>query len=437
MIYDAPLSAANKRKSQRNYCFFSAFNGFAYMCVGESMLILLAVKVGYPDYFVSIIGALMYLGFLLLPLGKVVCARRGAAYTQYFFWIARNISALIVAVASVMAYFDWWLPSVILFFTGGFLFYGFRAAGVVMSQPLVGSFTDAHDRSQVISLSNGIFYISCSAALLAISLLFSFSSSIWALNAVIILGAGTGIFAASFLRGIDERATLRASARRPLRPELPGALANHTLRRQLGATFMVNLSIILMVPISMLTVKRGYGVSDTQALVFALIQFGSAAMVSLISSRIAEIVGPRKMMRSAYLAMLCIAGLWLMAGEEKNIALLSIIFALAGGSLISMANSNTHYFLQSTEEEHRITFAIIIQTISAAGAGVVGMPLATLLLKISSCFGTTPLHNYQIYFMLAALVLLPGYWLISRLTPLPKEKRRLGKLFWRIFTNSF
>lgn len=437
MIYETPLSAVQRRKSQRNYCFFCAFNGFAYMCVGESMLILLAVKVGYPDYFVSIIGALQYVGYLLLPLGKVVCARRGAAYTQYFFWITRNLSALMVAIASVMAFFNWWWLSVILFFSGGFLFYGFRAAGAVMSQPLVGSITDNSDRSQVISLSNGIFYISCSAALLTISLLFSFSSSIWALTGVIALGAGLGIFAASFLRGIDERSTLRDSARRPLFPELPAALRNKGLRRQIGATFMVNLSIIMIVPISMLALKRGYGVSDTQALVFALIQFGSAAMVSLIVSRFAEIVGPRKMLIGAYLVMTGIAGLWFLAEAEKNIALMAIIFALAGGSLITMINACTHYFLQSTQEENRITYAIIIQTISAAGAGITGMSLAALLLKISAGYGSSMLENYQYYFMFALLVLLPGYWLIARLTPLSKKKRHLGKLFWRIFTNSF
>ncbi len=438
LIYDGPLPEESRRKSQRNYYIFSTFNGFAYMCVGESVLILLTIKIGFPDFFVSIIGAMQYFGYLMLPLGRVVCARRGAAHTQSFFWVTRNLSAMLVAVAALMAAcLGWWHAGIILFLGGAFLFYGLRAAGAVMSQPLVGSFTTEHDRGQVISLSNGIFYITCSLALLTISLLLSFSSSIWALTSVMIGGSCLGIFSSGFLRNIDESVVLRNSARKPLLPEMIAALESNTLRRQIATSFMSNLAIILLIPISMLALKRSYGVSDTQALLFALIQFGSAAMVSLGIARLAEIIGPRKMLLFSYCATLLVPLFWQFAGEEVNFALMAFVFALAGGGLISMFNANTHYFLQSTPEKGRVAGAILMQTVSAAGAGVAGMFLSGFLVRLCvSPEDPRPLAGFRCYFLLALLILLPGYWLIGRLKPLPKEKRNLGRLFWRLFTNT-
>ena len=58
-----------------------------------------------------------------------------------------------------------------LLLAGAFFFYGFRAAGVVMSQPLVGNITSEKDRAKVIGVNAGFFYLSCLAALVTISIL--------------------------------------------------------------------------------------------------------------------------------------------------------------------------------------------------------------------------------------------------------------------------
>ena len=71
MICKGPLTPAQLASSQHNYHIFSLINGLSYMCLGETVLILLAVRLGCPDYIVSTLGAMIYFGFLLLPLGKV------------------------------------------------------------------------------------------------------------------------------------------------------------------------------------------------------------------------------------------------------------------------------------------------------------------------------------------------------------------------------
>ena len=142
MICKGPLTPAQLASSQHNYHIFSLINGLSYMCLGETVLILLAVRLGCPDYIVSTLGAMIYFGFLLLPLGKVVTARAGAAKSQSIFWVARNAAALLVALAAVVSISGMPRTATALLLAGAFFFYGFRAAGVVMSQPLVGNITN-------------------------------------------------------------------------------------------------------------------------------------------------------------------------------------------------------------------------------------------------------------------------------------------------------
>ena len=104
MICNRPLTAGEMKSSQRNYLLYNGVNGASYMCLGETVLILFAVKLHSPDYVIAILGGMIYFGFLLLPLGKIMTARGGAARTQADCWVYRNIAALIVAAAAPAAF---------------------------------------------------------------------------------------------------------------------------------------------------------------------------------------------------------------------------------------------------------------------------------------------------------------------------------------------
>ncbi len=428
MICQQPLTTEQRHRSQFNYNMFNVINGFSYMCLGETVLILLAVQLDCPDYFVSTLGAMLYFGFLLLPLGKLFTAQVGAAQTQTIFWILRNCAALLVGSSTIFHAMGWHLFSMGTLLLGAFLFYGFRAAGVVMSQPLIGDFTDEISRPRVIAVSIGLFYVSCFFALITISWLLHLNSSVWMLTGVIVVGAMFGFSSSHFIRKIDETESIRQSARKPIRAELVSALRDRSLKRQILAGFIINLAIIMLVPVSMLTLKRGYRVSDTDALLYALVQFAAAAIVSFLSGKVAAKIGPRKTMLHAYGLLLLLGLLWVFAPAEKSFTYLALPFFLAGGASVALNNSVMHYFLQNVPPSKRVAASIFVSVVTGAGAGVVGMLLAGLLLRVfvpGESGGS--LLNYQHYFLCATLLLLPGILAILRLTPLPQEKRKIKK----------
>ena len=159
MIVSHPLTPEERKSSQRNYIRFGLVNGFSYMSLGETIIVLLAVQMHMPDVLITFVGAMLYIGFLLLPLGVRQTARTGAAQSQATFWVCRNIAALLVAVSAVISLY---LPVLawIVLLGASFMFYGFRAAGVVLSQPLIGEITNDEDRSQLVGNATGGFYFS-------------------------------------------------------------------------------------------------------------------------------------------------------------------------------------------------------------------------------------------------------------------------------------
>ena len=104
MIFNRPLTFEEKKSSRHNYSLYNIVNGASYMCLGETVLILLAVQLKCSDTVVAILGSMQYVGFLLLPLGKIMTARTGAAGSQAQFWVYRNLAVLIVLKLTCKGY---------------------------------------------------------------------------------------------------------------------------------------------------------------------------------------------------------------------------------------------------------------------------------------------------------------------------------------------
>ncbi len=420
MIYDRPLTEEQRRISQKNYNYFSAVNGASYMCLGETVIILFAVKLHAPNSIVAVIGAMMFLGFLLLPLGVIRTGQVGAARSQADFWVCRNVAALLVAVSALVLPLSQGLAWGMLLL-GSFLFYGFRAAGVVMSQPLIGDISSNLDRARLIARSTGLFYAFGLAAMVTISLILRTYDNLWVLVGVIVAGACFGVTASTFIRRIDETSSIRRSAQSPLLPQLRAAFYDPTLRRQIYAGFMVNLGIIMMAPIAILTMKRGYGVSDTQAILFSVIQFAASIAATQISGKVTEKIGPRKVAIYAYSLIFPVCLFFLAApGTIRSVwmwGLFILPFALIGSMVVSAQNAMVHYFLMAVPKERQVASSMFISVVTGAAAGVTGMVVASGILKIAERLFGNGLAMYRAYFVGAGVLFLAGLILVVRLVP--------------------
>lgn len=438
MILDQDLTVEQRKRSQRNLYYFNIMNGLAYMCVGETIMILLAVKLGFPDYIVAILSGMIFFGFLLLPLGKTVTARVGGARCQAFFWIARNIAALAVASASIWSLMGMQTVAILFMIVGAFLFYGFRAAGIVMAQPLMGDIATEEERAKLIATNGGLFYAASFVSLLVISILMRINDSILVLTLIIVAGSALGMLSSRFMRRVDETKHIIESARRPVAREMVAAFRPSALRRLLFSSFVSNLATILLFPITILVLKKGYGFSDTRALLFSLLQFASCAVMSFIFGKISEKVGPRQTMIMAYMTMLAVVMLWIFLPSSGwlVIPLCAFLFMMGGVSRVSIENSVVHYFLQTIPAERRVVSSMLLNMVTGVCAGVVGMVVSGSILYYlgktvgEASSGADMLIVYRKYFAFVFILLLPGLIFLTRLDPLPIEKRKIKRSWW-------
>ena len=387
MIVSHPLTPEERKSSQRNYIRFGLVNGFSYMSLGETIIVLLAVQMHMPDVLITFVGAMLYIGFLLLPLGVRQTARTGAAQSQATFWVCRNIAALLVAVSAVISLY---LPVLawIVLLGASFMFYGFRAAGVVLSQPLIGEITNDEDRSQLVGNATGGFYFSGVITLLGVSFLLKASSSIWVLCGVVVFGATMGVTASRFLRAICETDMIRRTAEQPLMPQWKKVKANPMIRQLLIAGFCKNLAVILMVPASILYLKKGYGFSDTQAVLFSAAQFLASFASSCLSGKIVGKTGPRLALIAGGCFCLLVSLLWIIApfsGVVIPYTISILVFFLCGTAVAVMDNANTCYFLMAVPKEQQIAGSVATNVIQGAGAGISGLIVAGGLMWLANC----------------------------------------------------
>ncbi|MDD3153761.1 MAG: MFS transporter [Victivallaceae bacterium] len=466
MILSRELSREEKKRSQWNYNVCSFINGASYMCLGETVIILFAVKLHAPNTVIGMIGAMIFLGFLMLPLGILHAAHFGAAKCYADFWVGRNIAALLVALSVPISFVS--LPAAwAVILLGGFLFYGCRAAGLVMSQPLMGEISSADDRAKLLGNSTALFYISGSLALSLVSFILWKCDSLYVLMGVIVTGALLGVTASMFLRRIDESQTLRESVRRPLLRELRSAFFDSTIAAQIRAGFVINVSLVMLVPISVLALKRGYGVSDTTAVLFSMVQFGLAILGAYVAGRFSARFGPRMLAIAGYALAFPIAFFWLLApsagfvsaGASWWLLLFSIPFAIAGFATTGMSISMIHYFLMAVPKEKQVVVSIYINLVAGACAGLAGMVLTGGLLKlagkssefliahpesaiakmVSSMWGpvTDTAVTYRLFFLFAAIWFLIGFSQILRLrTVISEYKSQHGEAGVRTVTRA-
>lgn len=408
MLLNRPLNENEMRLSRRYYIIYNIINGFSYMCLGETVILLFAVNLGCSDTVVAILGSMLFWGFLMLPLGKIMTARCGAAASQANFWVMRNLAALLVAGAAPAALYLSPLVAAILLIIGSFLFYGFRAAGVVMSQPLVGEICPADEQGRFMFRSWCGFYCSGLVALVLISLLLRYNSSTWMLFAVVVTGTVAGLVSSGFVRRIRESGEIKESARQSLKTAVKDAMVNSDVMRQMIAGMCCNTATIMLVPISMLALKRGYGVSDSAALICSLVQYLGSIFICVYLGKMADRYGSRKIVLTSYYMLYLIPVFWMLVPGKFFWFVIWIPFILSACGLVACPVGLQQYFLRSVPKEQQIAASMVISVATGVASGILGSALSALFLKAANMLNTSGevLTTYRIYFA-GVLLLLP------------------------------
>ena len=413
MIFEFPLTEEQRKTSQLNYCRYCMINGASYMCLGETVVVLFATKLEASNTVIAVIGAMLFLGYLMLPLGVLRTRQVGAAQTQADFWVCRNCAAVMVASSALIALYSKHL-AVGWLLLNCFLFYGCRAAGLVMAQPLIGDITTNDDRAKLLGDSNARFYIAAVCSLVTVSVILHYNDSISVLSCIIVAGAFLGVTSSVFIRKIHETSSLRESARQPQLPLLRVAIHDSCIRKQIWAGIAINLGSIMLASLSVATLKRGYHVSDTHAIIFSTVQFAAAIVGSKLTAPIAKRFGAKLLFIFSFLLVFPVCLFWLAMPSSFAMpwlkVLLFIPFFLIGAYSALSNSAIVYYFLQTVPKDHQVIGTMFIHVTTGVTASLIGMLASGAIIRSCEHFFGDGIAMFKSYFAAAFVFLL--FWLI-------------------------
>ncbi|MBQ3811116.1 MAG: MFS transporter [Kiritimatiellae bacterium] len=428
MIFSRPLTSAESRTSLRRLALYNFANGLSFAGVGETVMVLVAVKLGCPDAVSATFGGtLFYAGFAAMPLGRLLAARWGAARAGGAFWALRNAFAMLVPAA---AFWGAGRPGLVsaTVLLGAAGFYACRSAGVVLYGPLVGEAAGPEERAGALGRLAALFNVGFALGYPAVLLVLRGGESIGRLAAIVAAGAALGVWSASFLFRAHETEVLREGARKPVLADLRALLAHRAYRRLVAGTAVVNLLYALVGPASVVVLKRGYGASDLEAMAYSGVLLVVGGACSWVNGAIARRIGPRMELVAANALLLAAAVAWTLLPDAAKPVSLAVawtaVFCALGVAKALNETATLHYAVSAVEPRLVVSASLFLYLSTGLLAGVAGLALSALLMGRAADGGATAvpgpaaLAAYRGYFRAVFWILLPLGAVVWRILPL-------------------
>ncbi len=348
-------------------------------------------------------------------IGKQLIGRLGAAHAYGMSWIVRNIfAALMIFVPFTVSLSNQTIGLTLLVFSS-FGFFAFRSIGSTANMPLIGEITDKTNRGNFLSqiwLQSNIFFL---ITLLVLMLIIKHSESTQTFQFIILAGFIFGIIGSILVYHIPESNNPKLSGRNSTSQSFSYLWKNARYRKLLFSWTAATIASMLLIPFSMVALKNGYGVSDFNALFFALFQLIGGIIASSLNILILERVGPRPMLILYSFGFVVSALLWVVSPQRLITSYQAIIFLINGMALTGTNTAISLYFLTVTPEKERVGTNMFYLIISGTAAGIAGTILGGGLLKLLRIFDLSNLSVYRIFFVIILLVLLPLFYIIAKI----------------------
>ena len=237
-------------------------------------------------------------------------------------------------------------------------------------------------------------------------------------------------------RESSDRGDVRDGARKPVRADLREVASDRTFRRHVAACCCLNLALMLVQPASVIILKRGYGATDLQAMLYTMPFVVGSGVGSWLTGPMGRRWGPRKEMLGGFLALLGICAFWALLPDGSVAGAGLAMAALWTGGYFALGFARSvvetaimHYYLSAMEPRLRISAGIVLYTAMGVLAGLVGVALTALLMGRVSAGGATDvpgpraLAAYRTFFLGVLVLLAPLVALVWRVIPLPEEVR--------------
>jgi len=414
-----------REKAQTRYFWFTRINALSYASLTDAILILYAIRIGAADSFIALIASFFFLTQPLMLIGKHHMAKVGAARTFSLGFKLRNLSALLLILVPFIQNQGFHSLGLFIFALGSFGFFAFRSFAVTAFTPMIADLTLPKNRGKFISKLWINFSLYNFIALIGMVILMSANTSILTFQIITLFGAVTGLIGSEIVRRVPESKEPAESAKQPLRSSIHFLRQKPQLKLLLVVWAMVFGLVLLINPISMVALKRGYGISDNIALIFYIVQITGGIIMSYVNSLSLDHTGPRPMLILYVSSFFVISLLWIFAPAPFALIQVIVIFLFIGGCYSGVQTSLYLYLISTVPSHHLVGISLLITAASGIFSGLIGSVVGGGLLRLIQSLGASGLMIYKIYFGISLLFILAVLAAAIRLKPIPHKDRRV------------
>lgn len=413
MPKDMPLDAEQRRIGQKRHRLFMWLNAVPVAFLMENVLVLYGIRNGMADSSLAVLASFIHLTMPFMIFGRNLIARFGLAKAWALGWGLRYTSVLIILFAPWAQNFGQWAASAVIML-GAFGFALFRSLGAINSRPLIGEITTRDERGRFIYGNFARFTtVHLLSMTVAVLLMRSFEA-VWVYQLIILTGALVGFIGSYVLTTIPESGETRKVATAPLGKEAKELFQDDVRRRTVWAFGAGFTSFVLVIPFATITIKNGYGVPDSQALVLTLLVVAGGIISSLVNREISDHVGPRPLLVIYTFGFFAVASFWAFAPATLNPVIAGATFLVAGYCKTGLLVGLGHYLLSTTPGKHRLATTLFSEMFGGAAAGLAGSVLGGTLIALLQDV-ETGIEVYRWYFRVVAVIVAGLIFVMARL----------------------
>ncbi|MCL2519464.1 MAG: MFS transporter [Spirochaetaceae bacterium] len=401
------LSASAMKQGRKFFNLYQVITCFSFPLVNGTIITLYAIRIGASASLIGILSSFNFIAFLIVPLGKMLQERIGAAKALAWGQVLRYVAIspllflpIFYGVGNLeLAY----LILIIAIF--GFNF--FRGISLIGLNPVIDSLVPGKQLSRylmVLAMLNFIF--TPLALILLVVGLHVFNASILSYNLFIILGIATGFWSAYYLFKVPS--SQRQVEKTSLLQSFKTAWGRWSFKRFIVSYFVLSFFLGLSRPYIAVYTRQIYNQSDSMTILLTTIGTLGSLMMALFSRTIVNLVGSKTL----YIFFMTVATLSLLPAI--------ITPALVGGALFTFlaifhftstfgmqgveSNSQTYLFTVIRKEE--VGSLAIIWYMVFGVAGAIGSTLGGYLIDLFPVLFNV---NLQTAFQLLFSIALIGY----------------------------
>ena len=417
------LSPYRLGKAREMFNIYNIFNALSWNLLVGSIITLLALRLGANSTYIGLIGAMVYVSFFFMPLGKVLARRFSIIGVFSFAWICRALGMLLAVAAPIAEYLGHRNIALLLIILGVFAFHFFRGLGMVSNNPVLSELSAGPDRGSYVTQTQIVNSVASMSSSFFVAMVLGREPPIFLYSILLILGVTFGVTSGVFIKKVPEPPRAENGKTTGFINVLKQALSKAELRRFIIILFLVALSSGVSRTFVVVYAREVFSHSDGMVSLYAVFGGLGFLTIGLFIKFLVDRIGAKPIFIVCVIISLVsmIPVVFFPRGAIDNMSVtilfLAFLFFMLNFGFLGCEGIAQTYYLGLVPEEMMLDMGIVYFFIfGIAGAG--GSFLAGLFLDMFKALSISPFVSFKILFSILIALAFVALFLQRKLSPL-------------------